>query len=95
MSTIEKQLEVVGPMPPFYKLAEVLWGSGTDYDSDGDSEHPDYTNWTELTLTNRQDATQKIDIGSMEKPNQIVLRGSSEILVARVQEIFREYGAIF
>jgi hypothetical protein len=94
MSTVETQLKVVGPMPPFYKIAEALWGSGTDYDSDGDSETPDSTNWTELTLTNRQDIKQRIDIDPSEKPDHIFLRGSSENLVVRVQEILREYGAI-
>ena len=42
-----------GPRPPYYKLAEHLWGSGCDYDSDGNSGHPEAHDWTELTVSLR------------------------------------------
>jgi len=41
-----------GPRPPFYKVAEHLWGA-CNFDSDGDSYDPETTNWTELTVALR------------------------------------------
>ena len=39
-----------GPRPPYYSVAEHLWGKGCNIDSDGDSDTPQSTSWTELTV---------------------------------------------
>lgn len=62
-------LRAPGPRPPYYQVAEHLWGSGCKFDSDGNSDHPNATDWTELTVTrrpapNEQDfaETERVDI---------------------------------
>jgi len=45
--------EVIGNLPPFYRVAEAIRGCGVDFDSDGDSSTPEDTNWRELTLTQK------------------------------------------
>ena len=55
-----------GPRPPFATVAEHLWGTGVDFDSDGDSRTPDDPNWTELTVI-RRDARERIDIDPVEE----------------------------
>ena len=82
---MEKRItvQIGGPRPPFDKLAKYLWGA-VDYDSDGDSVDPESTNWTELTLTNRQDETQRIDVDPIsEFPLRLVIRSESEELATK------------
>ncbi|KQU08366.1 hypothetical protein ASG68_22510 [Rhizobium sp. Leaf453] len=55
-------LSSVGQRPPYYEVAEHLWGVGCNIDSDGNSSTPDATDWTELTLSLRPDNSQRVDI---------------------------------
>src|SRR6218665_252337 len=42
-----------GPRPPFYLIAEHLWGPGCDVASDGNSTTREDQSWTELNLLSR------------------------------------------
>jgi hypothetical protein len=44
-----------GPRPPYYELADYLWGENANIDSDGNSDSPEDTNWTELSVSFRDD----------------------------------------
>jgi hypothetical protein len=44
-----------GSRPPFYRVAQHLWGAGCNFDSDGDSDFPDARDWTELTVVLRDE----------------------------------------
>jgi hypothetical protein len=39
-----------GDRPPYGRVADHLWGSKANIDSDGDSRTPNDTQWTELSL---------------------------------------------
>ena len=54
-----------GKRPPFYELAQHLWGVGCDVDSDGNSSNPDATDWTELTIRLRYSAKIKRRLSSL------------------------------
>lgn len=66
-----------GPRPPSYEVAQELWG-GRDYDSDGDSQAADDSNWTELTVSLRPDCVERIDIDPIGTADRLVLRIVSE-----------------
>lgn len=51
-----------GPRPPFYQVAEHLWGAGCNIDSDGDSRTVGDTQWTELTIELRGADEQRVDV---------------------------------
>jgi hypothetical protein len=74
-----------GPRPPFARIAELLWGAGADFDSDGNSNRPDDTSWTELTIQRRATFDERIDIDQVsEDPLVLKIASSSESLVRRV-----------
>ena len=70
------RIEPGGPRPPYSEVAHHLWG-GADIDSDGNSNTADSTAWTELTLINRTDTTQRVDIDPLSQ-NPLVLEVRSE-----------------
>lgn len=49
---IESVFYLVAPRdrPPYGRVADHLWGSKANIDSDGNSRTPDDTQWTELSL---------------------------------------------
>ena len=51
-----------GPRPPYYAVAEHLWGPGCNIDSDGDSFPRDASNWTELTIVLRSGFGRRVDV---------------------------------
>jgi len=51
-----------GPRPPYYKVADYLWGKGANIDSDGNSSNPEDTNWTELSICIRDEETPYVHI---------------------------------
>lgn len=59
-------LTAPGPRPPYHKVADHLWGSDCSFDSDGNSDHPDATDWTELPVTLRTHPWQQ-DLGTEER----------------------------
>ena len=91
-------LTAPGPRPPYFRVAEHLWGQGCDFDSAGDSSEPEATDWTELTVTLRskpweQDAgvEERIDIDPVDAGDPLVLAISSdsEALARRTAEFLQ------
>ncbi len=81
-------------MPPYYKIADYLWGSDANIDSDGNSESPESTEWDELTLMLRDDTEQRIDIDPIEGDGKhLLLRASNEQLQSKVVSYLKECGA--
>lgn len=66
-----------GPRPPFYEVAQALWGNA-DFDSDGDSDTPDAVDWTELTLSRRPDEVERVDVDPVGGAGPLVLCIKSE-----------------
>src|SRR6187402_1243414 len=76
-----------GPRPPYWTVAEHLWGEGCDFDSDGDSSPPDSQSWTELTVILRSDTTQRVDIDPLSKePLVLVIRSEQAELASKAAE---------
>ncbi len=80
-----------GPRPPFYSIAEHLWGAGCDIDSDGNSQTPEDTQWTELTLTLRTTG-ERVDIDPISAAPLILnVRGESMQVVLKVANFIIEH----
>ena len=77
-----------GPRPAFYLVAEHLWGSGCNCDSDGNSETREDNHWTELTLSLRDVAPiGRIDIDPFStSPLVLALRSTDKALGRRAAE---------
>ena len=77
-------LTAPGPRPPCFKVAEHLWGANCDFDSDGDSETPEATDWTELTVSLRtpqwqqDNVEQRVDVDPLNEGNPLILAIVSE-----------------
>ena len=69
-----------GPATPFALVAQHLWGTACDFDSDGNSESPSATDWTELTAILRPECRARIDVDPVES----VGSGAHEPLVLRI-----------
>jgi hypothetical protein len=66
-----------GPRPPFGQVAANLWGDAP-FDSDGNSESPGDSSWTELTIALRPDCKQRVDIDpACESPLVLKIVSSS------------------
>lgn len=92
---IEVRMELDGEMPPYYKIADFLWGSEANIDSDGDSRNPDSTNWTELTLILRNDEAQRIDIDPIEgEPGLFLLKAATSHLAEKTIRFLKGSGAV-
>lgn len=77
-----------GPRPAYYEIANHLWGPGANIDSDGNSETPEDTTWTELTVAPRsgnKDQIVHIDPVS-ESPLVLKIRSPSALLVKKTME---------
>ena len=92
---IEVEIEIIGPMPAYYKIADHIWGVDADIDSDGNSETADSTDWNELTIILRSDREQRIDIETIsKKKNSLLLCASSNELSESAMRFLREHGSI-
>lgn len=76
--------------PRFKDIAHFLWGEGVDLDSDGNSETPDDRNWTELTLINRNDGSERIDIDPVSYDPLILKIVGHKGMVSRVAVFLSE-----
>lgn len=81
-----------GDRPPYYKLAEHLWGAGCDIDSDGNSASRDARDWTELMICLRPSWNERIDIDPVSSAEQLVLsiRSNDEKLAHRAAVFLHE-----
>ena len=92
---IEVEIEIIGPMPAYYKIADHIWGVDADIDSDGNSETAESTDWNELTIILRSDREQRIDIETISsKENSLLLCASSKELSESAMRFLREHGSI-
>jgi len=92
---ITRSVILAGDMPPYCELAYYLWGSETDFDSDGDSETPQSIEWRELTLIRRPGYDQRIDIDpDPASKDRLIIRGSTKELAERAIDFLRNKGAI-
>jgi hypothetical protein len=73
----EFKLIGTGPRPPYYLVAEHLWGAA-DVDSDGNSTDRDATDWTELTLILRPHFRERIDVDPVKGAEPLTLLIKSE-----------------
>jgi hypothetical protein len=85
-----------GPRPPFYRVAEHLWGADCNFDSDGDSDFPDASDWTELTVVLRDESgrslhDQRVDVDPVEGETPLILAivSKSPELARRVAEFLQ------
>jgi hypothetical protein len=69
-------VEIHGPRPPYGRVAEQLWGTGVDFDSDGNSASAEDPNWTELTVIRRPEHIDRVDVDPVSE-SPLVLRVSS------------------
>ena len=86
---------VIGPMPPFYCIADALWGEGADVDSDGDSGTRESTDWRELTLELRSSNGLRIDVDPIpEDRNVVELRSESTELLSQTLAYLENCGSV-
>jgi hypothetical protein len=89
------KLRKIGPMPPYYDIAEYIWGKDVNIDSDGDSYSPDSTDWTELTLILRSDTSQRVDIDpSPSDSDLLVLEASYQHLTDKAVTFLKVRGSV-
>lgn len=84
---LEYLVNIVEPglRPPFYQIAEHLWGSNCNIDSDGNSETPDDARWTELSIELRGGAGQRVDVDPISvEPLVLQVRSTSLHLAQEV-----------
>lgn len=87
--------EVIGPMPPYYEVAEAIWGPKPSIDSDGDSEVPESTKWRELTLTLRPAYVERLDIDPLEHNNdELYIRATSKEILDRATSFLLNHRSI-
>ncbi|QPB83498.1 hypothetical protein CWC22_011065 [Pseudoalteromonas rubra] len=92
---VEVEIEIIGPMPAYYKIADDIWGEDADIDSDGNSETAESTDWSELTIILRSDQDQRIDIDTIPgKEHFLLLCASSKELSESVMQFLRDQGSI-
>jgi hypothetical protein len=81
------QIIAPGPRPPYFQVAEHLWGIGCNIDSDGDSVTPEDRQWTELTVCLRSNPGQRVDIDPISNdPLILVVRSSDQSLCRQTAE---------
>ena len=85
-----------GPRPPYYKVADYLWGEGANIDSDGNSLNPEDTNWTELSVSYRDEETPYVHVDPIsENPLVLEVRSTSYELAKKAAEfIASETGGV-
>lgn len=83
-----------GPRPPSYPVARHLWGADCAYDSDGNSDHQDATDRTELTVNLRlrsgeNDEQPRVDVDPLDGVVPLVLEiRSDDTELARKAAVF-------
>ncbi len=81
-----------GPRPHYCRVAEHLWGAGCNIDSDGNSQTPEDTQWTELTIELRGGDGQRVDIDPVStEPLVLQVRSSSLRLAEEVAKFIADH----
>lgn len=74
-----------GAREPYYKYMVFLWGDGHDCDTDGNSNHIDDRTWTELTIINRKDESERVDVDPIsDSPLTLEVKSERDYLAARL-----------
>lgn len=73
-----------GLRPDYRLVACFLWGSDRDYDSDGDCQYPSDRQWKELTLIDRANDEDRVDVVPVsENPLTLEVFSPSSALACR------------
>ena len=87
----ERRVQANGARPMFSEIAEHLWGTGVDFDSDGDCVSPDDQYWKQLTIERRVPPSERIDIHSVsDTPLVLKVVASSQYLAQPAAEFLRD-----
>ena len=91
---IEQRIELIGELPPYYKIADMLLGVDADVDSDGNSESADSISWNELTIIFRKDREQRLEVYPNGHDERFLIVSSmKEDLVAKTIFFLKKIGA--
>ncbi|MFL9880572.1 hypothetical protein PQR63_19405 [Herbaspirillum rhizosphaerae] len=85
-------LESPGDRPAYYKIADYLWGKAANIDSDGNSSHPDDTQWTEVSLILRSgNERDQVHVDSVSvTPLVLEIRSPDEEITKRAAAYLQE-----
>jgi hypothetical protein len=87
------QISNPGRRPPFYLVAEHLWGAGCNIDSDGNSRTPCDTEWTELTISQRDDSAAAIEVDPLStEPLVLAVRSEDRELCRKAAQFIISSG---
>lgn len=79
-----------GPRPRFGLVAEFLW-PGRDVDTDGDSDCPTSSSWTELTIALRPNCAERVDVDPVsQSPLVLKVSATSNELASRAATFLQE-----
>jgi hypothetical protein len=74
-----------GPRGTFGQYIAFLWRLGQSCDTDGNAEDASDRNWTELTIINREDESERVDVDPRpETPLTLEVRSARGYLAARL-----------
>ena len=77
-------VRVAEKRPPFARVARFLWGADIDFDSDGNSTSLEDGTWTELTVVDRRNGVDRVDVDPVEdEPLIMNVRSENATLAAR------------
>ena len=85
-------VRVEGTRPPFACVARFLWGSDIDFDSDGNSTSLEDGKWTELTVVDRRNGIDRVDVDPVDgDPLILKVRSENVALAARAEYYLAVY----
>lgn len=74
-----------GPRRAFGDYISFLWRDGEDCDTDGDAKSATDRDWTELTIINRANESERVDVDPCAmNPLTLVIRSQSSHLATRL-----------
>lgn len=92
---VENKVKLVGLLPPFGQIADILWGKNAAIDSDGNSRTAKSNDWNELTLILRKDRNQRLDIDpDSQDKRYLLIRSEKNVLVSKTINFLRQYRSI-
>jgi hypothetical protein len=74
-----------GERRAFRDYISFLWGDSQDCDTDGDAKSATDHDWTELTIINRRDPSERVEVDpSVKNPLTLAIRSESTSIAARL-----------
>jgi hypothetical protein len=78
-------VKVAGPRRAYGDYISFLWGDNWDCDTDGDAKSTTDHYWTELTIINRSNVSERVDVDpSATDPLTLTVRSEFSYLAARL-----------